>query len=216
METDQLIDEIKEDVRLEQVLTFFKRYANWVIGGILGLFLGVGAYVYWTSYAEKQHLTRAKAYEDALAMLATQNKAAGEKMLDALAADPTSGYGILATFKKAYLPHTTPSARVDILTAVEKNTKIDLKFRQLATLMRLYETFDSLDSGAIATALGHVVDQEGPFRLHGQEMLAWSFLKVGDMDRAKPILTSIVKNQSAAPSLRARAMLLLDPRTKND
>mgnify|MGYP002782253090 FL=1 len=65
-EMNELIEEIKEDVRLDQLINFWKKYSNFIIGGLLTIILATIGYVVWGHVNHQKNQKYAAVYEEAL------------------------------------------------------------------------------------------------------------------------------------------------------
>lgn len=211
MDGAQLMDEIKEDVRVEQIVTFVKTYANQLICGVLALFLGTGGYIYWAHKSHETALSLAQTYARSVDLIAKKTIPEAVELLDVLSKDQTVGYGVLAAFQKAAMADISLSDRVDALVSLEKNTKADSKFRELAAILRSYMTFDTLSYKTAKESLEPISAGTSPFRASAREILAWLLIKDGRIDESRALLKNLAEDAMAPASLRGRAFLLLDP-----
>src|SRR5438132_20684 len=98
-----LIEEIKEDVRLDQIIKFFKNYANYIIGGILIAAIFSAGYVFWQHSREKKQSLMASHFDQALQASSAGHSHEAIALLTELEKSASGGYKTLASFQRAML-----------------------------------------------------------------------------------------------------------------
>lgn len=104
VEVDSIFEEIDEQLEAENVARMWRKYHNWLIGGLVLLFVGLFAYVGWQEYQKKRDREVADRYLTAMERLEGGEAAEGRKALAGLAvAYGNHGYALLARLVEARL-----------------------------------------------------------------------------------------------------------------
>jgi hypothetical protein len=217
-ETDEaFLREVDEGVRRDQVLSLWQRYGKLGIAVLL-LFLGaVGGGLWWR---EEQVRRAGAAGEDLL--LAIDKLGVGEvkvarPLLGRLAKDGPGGYRPLAQMMQAAdalgagagaggaNANAKAAALLDVVAA---DTKQSQPLRDAALIKSVRLRYDSLPPATIIASLKDLSVPGNPWFGVAGEMTALAHLKAGEPEKAKPLLTAIVRDTSLPSSLRSRAAQL--------
>ena len=137
--SDDLIEEIKEDIRNDQLVAFCNEYGNIIIGAIIGIVLMTVGYLFWHNHQEQKLLEQTLAYEKNLEL----DPAKGENAdYTSLIKDGSVGYQILGSFEQARLSSSAKDAE-DLLKSMASNTSYDSFYRETAALQAIMRKFDS-------------------------------------------------------------------------
>ncbi|MBF0342184.1 MAG: tetratricopeptide repeat protein [Magnetococcales bacterium] len=104
MEVQGIFEEVDEQLEAENVARFWIKYHNWIIGGLVALFVGLFAYVGWMDHLKKRDQEVAQRYLTALDSMTLAEAGPGRKELTSLASEyGDHGYALLARFAEARL-----------------------------------------------------------------------------------------------------------------
>jgi hypothetical protein len=204
-----LIDEIKEDLRLDHFIKFFKKYANYIIGIALIVCSVSISYLWWQHSQEKQRYVLASQFEKALNASEQGNSQEANSLLSALEKESSIGYRTLAYFKRAML---APSAEAQAILYKEimEDLRIEPKFRGLATVLWAYLTVDNENEQLLYDKLQSVTDVKNPWKDSAQELLALLDLRTGNTRAAVERLKILSSDENVASGIRVRAFALLE------
>ena len=200
---DGFVEEIQEDLRKDQLLKFWKTYANHVIGVIIALVLGGAGYAYWEVRQDTLLAKDAALYEDVL-----QEKSSDErtKKLEGLIKSRSKGYEILALFEKAESSSNIANAYREIA----KNNHVEKSFRDLALLKAIMKDMGHSKATLLLEEIETLTKKESPWREHAFEIEATLLVQTGNLQRAFEIYQSLAQNKLAATGIRNRSMAMLD------
>lgn len=204
--SSEFMDEIREDVRREELVRIWKRYGHWLIIGTLALFTGTVAAIYWQSHREQQKIQRAHLYETALDLLDEGHKAEALEKLKTFAGQGDQGYTLLGLLKQV----DQNEESIVHLQQIVDNPKIEASFRDLANLMIIQREVDQPGAGNAIQKLQPVVSSNSPWRSLANELLALAYLRTNRISDAQNIFVNILQDESATEGVRLRARAFLE------
>lgn len=208
-EMNELIDEIKEDVRIDQLIKFWKKYANFIIAGLLLILLVTAASVAWEHFKSQKNLKHATLYEEALQAIEAKQPENAAKILDDLKNDH-DGYQIISTFKKAHLPNTSQEERFTLYLSLAENKNIESKFRDLAVILWGYEGFESLNPDTLTKYLDPIANGTSVWRESAVELLGLLAIRQNNLKKAAAFFKLLLEDRDTSPSIKSRAMAYLE------
>ena len=208
-EMNELIDEIKEDILLDQLVKFWKKYANFIIAGLSAIILVTAGSVFWEHLKNQKNLKYAGLYEEALhAADAKQPEKANEIL--SLLKDEHDGYIVLAAFKKAHLTNTKQEDRFKVYLDLTANKQVEAKFRELAIILWGYEGFENLDPDALTKKIEPIANGASVWRDSATELLGLLAIRQNNLKRAAELFKLLLEDKYAPPSIKSRAMAYLE------
>jgi len=196
---DSFIEEVTEEVRRDRLFRLFRKY-GWVgVVAILGLVGGTA----WTEWSNARDLARAEAFGNAL--IDALDHGAPEERREALAAIPAAAEQtavlqlILASDSDA-----DKAATLAALDKVASDTALAVSYRDLATLRRVLVAGADQPLPERRAALQGIAAPGRPYRVLAEEQLAYLLIEEGKRDDAIAALTTLMQDQEAPASLRAR------------
>jgi hypothetical protein len=207
--TNEFIEEIREGIRQDELIRFWKKYGKWLIAGMVTLIMGILGGIYWEHYQHQQKVAKAHDYEHVLALLAEHKQEEALAILKKMAAEPHKGYALLSLFQQANLDHN----HITLFQQIAEDPKIEQPFRDLANLIIVMRDLDHLDqdnSGAVLQKLQSMITNNSPWRTMATELLALALMRSNHLKEAQQVLESLVQDESAPQGVRMRAVMLLD------
>ncbi len=200
--------EVDEELRKEQLTTFWKRYGLLLIGGALLFLAALAGYLWWQQRQAAQAGERGEAliaaYED---VQAGRSKAAVPK-LDQLAAEGPEGIRAAAVLTKAdvAIQQGNLPAATAAFKAVADNGEFAEPHRQLALIRQTTIEFDRLAPQEVIRRLQPLAVAGGPWFGSAGELVALAHLKNNQPGRAAPIFAAMAKDEKLPQSIRSRAL----------
>lgn len=204
--SDDLIEEIKEDIRNDQLVAFWNEYGNIVIGAIIAIVLMTVGYLFWHNHQEQKLLDQTLIYEKNLEL--TDSKAEKPDYAP-LIKDGSKGYQILGSFEQARLSSSTKEAE-DLLKSMANNTSYDAFYRETAALQAIMRKFDSTNGAVLLEDLETLVNKASPLQAAALELQAFAYLKLRQTKKASEVFLSVAKHPQAPQSMRVRAQAMLE------
>lgn len=196
---DSFIEEVTEEVRRDRLFRLFRQY-GWV--GVV-LILGLVGGTAWTEWSNARDAARAEAFGNAL--IDALDQGTPEERREALAAVPsdTEQTAVLQLIL-ASDPDEDKATTLAALDKVAADTTLAVPYRDLATLRRVLVAGTDQPLAERRTALQGIAAPGRPYRALAEEQLAYLLIEEGKPDEAIAALTTLMQDQEASASLRAR------------
>lgn len=198
--------EIEEELRRDNLLKLWQRYAKYIIAGVLAVLVIAGLVVAWRQYEASQRQAQAARYSAALQLIQAGKDGEAAKLFGDLA-QQKGGYGLLAAFEHAELlaksgDHKGAAAAYDRLAA---DSAIGPQFKDVAVLLSVMQSFPDTDGKTVIERLKPLTANGNPWRASALDLTAAATLKSGDREGARKIYQQLADDLAAPQALRARA-----------
>jgi hypothetical protein len=207
--SDNIFQEVDEEVRREQFKKLWERYQVFVLAAAVLIVLSVAGWRTYDWWETKKAAEAGAAFEAAIALSEQNKHAEAEAAFSNIARDSTTTYRTLALMRAAAeLAQTDPKAAVAAYDKITANASIGLELRDLAGL-RAGALL--MDSGAFADARQRfepLVGGDHTFRHTARELLALAAWRAGDTAAAKNWIEMISTDPGTPPDERNRMEML--------
>lgn len=196
---DSFIDEVTEEVRRDRLFRLFRKY-GWVgVVIILGLVGGTA----WTEWSKSRAESRAQAFGDAV--IDALDQGTPDERREALAAVPSDAeQTAILQLILASDPAEDKAATLAALDKVASDTTLSSAYRDLAVLRRVLVGGVDLPLADRRSALDGIAAPGRPYRVLAEEQLGYLLVEEGKKDEAIAALGTLLQDQEASGSLRAR------------
>ncbi len=209
---ETFLKEVDDELRREQITTFFTRYGWWIVAGIV---LVLGAFGGWLWWSGRKDAAREGAGENLVAaveQLGTGNQAytAARPQIDALAGSNIEGYRAAALFARAtgQAQSGDVNAAVATLRAIGDDQSLDQVYRDAALIRRTQLEFDRLQPQEVIRRLNGMASGDGAWAGAASELVGVAHLKMNRPDLAGPVFVRIARDENAPPPLRQRSSFM--------
>ena len=208
---ETFLKEVDEELRREQINTFFTRYGWWIIGGVVAILAAVAGWIWWNGRTAD---AREAAGENLLAVAgqlgSNQSAAAARPQIDALAQSDVEGYRAAALFARATAQSQAGDNRAAIATLrqIGDDQNLDQVYRDAALIRRTQLEFDSLQPQEVIRRLNGLATGGGAWSGAAGELVGVAHLKMNRPDLAGPVFVRIARDSNAPATLRQRAGLM--------
>ena len=198
--------EIDDELRRDNLLKLWQRYAKYVIALVVLVLLIAGAVVAWRDHLATERRAQATSYSSALMVARAGKEAEAAKLFGSLAADG-SGYSLLAAFQEAALLAKSGDrkAAVAAYDRLAASAAITPEFRDLAVLLSVMQGLPDGNPEAAIKRLQPLTENGNPWRASALDLTAAAKLKAGDRSGALAIYKALADDLTAPQGLRARA-----------
>ena len=205
-----LFREIDEELRQEHYDKLWKRYGSHVIALAVLLVVGVAGFQGWKSYDLNQRTESSNTFSQAL-RLTESNSADALNALSELSRTGSRGYAMLAGFREAEL--LAKNGRRDEAArryrALSNDSGLDTLYQDMAAIMEAILVLNDAPSEDLNRRVSSLMADRNPWRHLAREVSALTQLKLGNIDKARELLTPLKDDQTAPETLRRRAEDLL-------
>lgn len=207
-----IIQEAKEDARLEALQNFVKKFAVHIAVTLLTLFAAVGGYSYWQNSQEQASEKAALAFMSTLEGLQTaspqRQKEEVKKLFD------LHGYGLLAKFIYGTSILAGKEIQTDELThdveALLKDKKIDAAVRDIFVVSLAHNLLNKkIVLTTLDAELNRISRANSFLRSQALEIMALNHMSSGRKDPATKLFTQIVNDANSSRASRERARILI-------
>lgn len=207
---DAFLREVDEGVRRDQAASLWRRYGILGVTVLVLLLAALGGWLWWRDSQARAAGVAGEDLTQALAKLEVGDTAAARPVLDRLAGDGPKGYralgGLMQAADAAGAGDNAKAAR--LLEAIAADAGQPQPIREAALLKAVRLGFDTLPPATVVARLKDLSLPGNPWFGIAGEMTALAHLKAGNAERAKPLLTAIVRDQTNPASLRGRTAQL--------
>jgi len=208
-ENEAFAREVDEELRVDRLTAWWRRWRFAIIGAALAAVLGTAVAVGWDAWRERVRAADARAFDQAL----QQHDAAGPTAdaLADMAADAATGYAAVArlTAAQLYMSAEQPDRARDMLAAVAADSSVPARYRDLARLLDVAASFDEMSPDAVIAEMEPLAEAGAPWRHSARELIAAAQLQAGDRAAARATLDELVADARTPQAMRGRARELL-------
>lgn len=202
-------DEVEEALREERALTMWNRTRPYLIGAVLLIVGGVGAWEAYKWQRTRTVETAALQYQSALDALDKQDVPKAKATLEALRLKD-GGFSALAGHMEAQVELSSandPAAAATALLSVAERRK-DIQ-GDIARLKAAYLRADTLELAALEAQVKPLIDKGGTLGALGRELVAAKKFATGDAAGARTLYTELAFDIDAPRGLQTRAQQML-------
>lgn len=205
-----IIDEVNDDLRREQLTRFWQRVGGYVVAASVVIIVATVSTVLWQNYTARRQAEATEAFLAADKTLKAGDYDSAARQFSALSEKSAKGLPTLAAMKQAYA-HTQAGKdekALETYMSLADNGAADKGMRDMARIYaaQIMTGQEGSSLQDITAVLQPVTGDEGnPFRAIAREQLAHASLRYGDEATARRLLAELSSDMAAPVSLRRRA-----------
>lgn len=200
--------EVDEELRRDQLGTFWRRYGRVLIGLIIVALAAFGGYLWWQAERDKAAGVASEELTGAIDALNAGRTSEADGKLKALAAGDQDGYQALAKLtlaaRKLQAGDDKGAAAAYLEMASDKTIAEPL--RDVALIRATAAAYDTLPPRTVIDRLAPLAKPGNPWFGTAGEMTAVAWIKLNQPQKASALFAEIAKNKQVPESLRARAV----------
>ncbi len=207
-EDEVLIREIDEAVREDAMRDFLNNHGVKLLGGIILLVAGLGAYLVWDNYREGELESQSETLISALDSADQRDfKAANDKVAPLLGDKSSVGARTAARFVQAgaALEQGDTAKATTIYKAIAADADAPPALRDLARVRDVSANFDRMKPADVIAQLGSLAKPGSPWFGSAGELVAMAHLESGNRAEAGKLFAQIAKDEDQPETLRSRA-----------
>lgn len=208
VDNESFYREVDEELRREQMRSWWDRYGKLAILGVVLLLAAIGGYIWWQNQQEQKAGEQGEMLISAFEAVSSGNKAAAQEKLDQLVESDLEGYRAAAIITKADLAIEANDldGAAKLFDQIAGNEDFAEPYRELATVRMTALQFDKLPPQAVIDRLKGLAVPESAWFGSAGEMAAISYLKLNKPQEAARIFALLAKDRKVPESIRARAV----------
>jgi len=205
MSQDNIFREIDEELRSDRMRALWRRFAPYVIGAAVGVVALVAINEGWTWYHSNNAAQSSDELYAAFELIDGGDLAAAQTQLDAVIADGSGSYPVLAQFRRAGVL-ARDGAVADAVTAYDglANTQADSRLRELALVLGGTLMVDAGTLADVESRVGSIAVEGSPLRNAAREALGLAQYKAGDFAAAQASFEAVINDPMTQSTTRNR------------
>jgi hypothetical protein len=207
MSDETFVREVDEELQRDQLITFWKRWGRWLIGGLLAVMIGWGGWLYWNNRNNQAAGVEGEKLTGVIENLSANKIDATTGDLAALAKSDAKGTRAAAMLTQAAVALTKKDDKFAVATyaKVAADTSLSQPWRDLALVRQTIVEFDTMKPEAVVARLKPLAVPGNAWFGTAGELSALAYAKMGKGDLASKMFADIAKDESVPESIRARA-----------
>jgi hypothetical protein len=207
VDNESFYREVDEELRRDQMKTYWERFGKLVIAGVVLLLALIGGYIWWQNQKEVKAAERSGTLVEALDDVAAGRKAAATAKLDGLVKSGSAGHRAAALLTKADLAIEANDLKgaAALYGQVAADSDLAQPYRDLALIKRTAVELDTLPPQTVIDRLKGLAVAGNPWFGSAGEMVALSYLKLNKPNQAAAVFAAMAKDKKLPDTLRSRA-----------
>ena len=203
MSEDNIVEEINEDLRRQQLEKFWQENGSWIIGGVILAVVFTAGMTWWRTHTYERNLQQTSEMIDII------NSSDVDK-LTAFADRTDKDHAVIARFAAAavYAKRNQAEKAVAIYNSIQNTSGVDATYRDLARLLSAGQRLNSADPGALHGELQPLTKAGATWRFSALELEALLYAREHKMKEAAADLAEITAAPDAPQDVRMRASTL--------
>lgn len=199
--------EVDEELRRDQLKTYWERFGKLVIAGIVLVLAAIGGFIWWQNQKEVKAGERGETLVAAIDDVSVGKTAAATAKLDDLAKSGSDGHRAAALLTKAGLAIDARDLKgaAAAFKQIADDNSLPQPYRDLALVRMTAVELDTLPPQTVVDRLKGLAVPGNPWFGSAGEMVALSYLKLNKPQQAGSLFAAIAKDGKQPDSLRSRA-----------
>ena len=209
---ESFMSEVESDLRDDALANLWKSYSAHIIGVAATIVAAVFGYQLYSGYVVDRRETMAMTYAAAADAADAGEVEVALSKLSEIKNVSGEGYSAVARLAEASLlvDQDDIDGALTIYQALASNASADPVFRDLAVVLKVMHSMDTVEPGPLESELASVSGPGQPFRLSALELAALLAAKQGERERAQQYLSEILNDPAAPSGLLSRVRDLSD------
>jgi hypothetical protein len=204
--SQELIQEIEEDLRREKALKLWKEYGKYAVAVAVVVIVATGGFIAWREYENREAMAESNRFFEALGQAQRGDAQAAQLAFARIGREGRPGFAVLARLEDAALKANADRAAGSAeFRAVAADQRVPREIRSLASVMAALATIDSASREEVERSLASLSGADSQWRHLALEIMAAAAVRGGDTARARELYARISDDQTAPQGARARA-----------
>lgn len=209
--SDNILAELQEDARREQLKEWTKKYGGMVVTLALLIVLGTAGYTFYQHRQEGQLRDVTTALYDGLGPDSRSHPVDAADKLNAFAKEHADSLQApLASLLEAGLRQRAnqPEQALAAFQSVMNDSRADAALKGAATMLYVEAGLETADAAALQAKLAPYQTTDSPYRFTAWELGALVAHRAGDHEKAQALLAQLTRDPATPPETRQRAVEL--------
>lgn len=203
--------EVDEDLRHEQYKRLWDRFGTYVIGLAILIVVATAGWRLWEYWQERAASASGDRFMVALEIAAGGKHEDAIKALEAIVADGSGEYPVLARFRAAAEKAAAGDAKAAVsgFDAIVSTPGAPALVRDMARLRAALLLVDTAPVADLEVRIGQLAAVGNPWRHGAREVLGLAAWRTGDLETARKYYEEIAADQEKPADLQSRAQFML-------
>jgi hypothetical protein len=199
--------EVDEELRRDQMKSYWERYGKLVIAGVVLILAAIGGFIWWQNQQVVKAGERGEQLIQAFDDISARRKSAAIGKLDALAKSGSDGHRAAALMTKADLAIEDRDLKgaTALFKQIADDSGLAQPYRDAALVRMTALELDTLPPQAVVDRLKGLAVAGNPWFGSAGEMVALSYLKMNKPQQAGALFAAMAKDKKLPDTLRSRA-----------
>lgn len=211
---DEFLEEIENDIRKEKFLQLWKQYGKKITTGVISCAVIVVAYNFWSYYERNKQAQISDKFVTAQEFVAQGKTDQAITLLNTLSHDSKGSYQHLSLFQKAGLllqENSESKEAIDLYEKLATNTKIDLLWRNLATLLSVMAKMNqkNFSTEDLLKEIEPIASDQNPWHHYANEIKGILLHNKGESLKALELFARLVQDKQTPSGISMRSRLMV-------
>ena len=207
-DNEAFLREVDDELRRDQITGFWKRWGRWLVGGVIGALALFAGYLWWENDKVAKAGLDGEKLSQALETLSASDTPEAEAQLKSLTTAKNAGYR--ATAKMALAALALQRGNTAVATKgfdeIVRDESLAQPWRDLALVRQTATEFDTIKPDVVVARLKPLAVSGNAWFGSAGEMVALSYIKLGQPQLAAKLFGDIGKDESVPETIRSRAI----------
>ncbi len=207
VDNESFYREVDEELRRDQMKSYWERYGKLVIAGVVLLLALLGGFIWWQNQKDVKAGERSATLVEAFDDVAAGRKSAAIPKLDGLVKSGSDGHRAAALLTKADIAIEADDLKgaAALYRQIADDDGLAKPYRDLALVRMTAVELDTLPPQAVVDRLKGLAVAGNPWFGSAGEMVALSYIRLNKPKEAANIFAAIAKDKKLPDTLRSRA-----------
>jgi hypothetical protein len=206
--SDAFLREVDEELRRDQIFSFWRRYGRLVALLIVAFLLALGGWLWWQNQRAEQAGAEGERLTRAIDQLSADRAAEARPALEEMGKSDRPGYRAAARLALGAVALQAGDLKGSAarFAEVANDPKVAQPMRELALIRQTAIEFDQLPPDTVVDRLKTLAQKGNPWFGSAAELTAAAHLKAGRPSEAGALFAAIAADPGTPETLRSRAV----------
>ena len=206
--TTTFVREVDENLRRDQLRDAAKKYAGWIIAGLILFLAASGGFIYWKDYQRRQNELAVEKLALVFADISKGRMQTVPARLDTLSKSGGKAVRAAAGFARAAVAIEQGDTKLAIakFRGMAEDKSLPKPFRDLALIRQTALEFDSLKPDQVIARMEPLTRPGTPWYGSAGELTAMAMIKQGKRAEAGKLFAAMARDEQVPATLRGRAV----------
>jgi hypothetical protein len=208
--TETFVREVDENLRRDQLRDLSRKYAGWIVGGIVLFLAASGGFIYWQSYQHRKNEQSVEQLAQVFTEISKGQMQTAPAKLDKLSDSRSKAVRAAAQFGRAAVAinQNDPKLAIAKFKALAEDSSLPKPFRDLALIRQTAMEFDKLKPEEVIARMQPLTKPGAPWFGSAGELTGMAMIKQGKTAEAGRLFVAIARDEQVPDQLRGRAVQL--------